>query len=395
MFRNQLIVDAIIIGTILIFLKFFSLTYIEETSKLNSIGIVGLGALLALLSFYALTFKKGIEKNTLDKFVLLLIGSLVISMVMADLFWDQSFVASFKEYKYFYIFFLYFIPIFLDIEPERLIRIMAIVFGLSVIVFVIDFVTFPDPLFSYRTEERREGMTIFFFGQGFTFLGGFYFLNKYITEKKLIYIALFGIASGCLFLLTQSRMNLLALGLGFFLILLTSNFKKKGLIAIAIIAFGIIVYTSTNLFIGVKEASKDQSQNYKEDIRLQAQNYFLSEFQGGTPTMIFGNGYPASDSKLGLESMRGNLMGYWTADVGLTGIFSYFGLLGVIIWLLLFYYVFKMKVSENSIYIKAYFLALLSTAFTGYSIFDPGYMPSTVLALCLLRYELNPYYLTT
>ena len=78
MFRNQLIVDAIIIGTILIFLRFFSLTYIEDTSKLNSIGIVGLGTLLALISFYALTFKKGIEKNTLDKYVLLLIASLII-----------------------------------------------------------------------------------------------------------------------------------------------------------------------------------------------------------------------------------------------------------------------------------------------------------------------------
>ena len=388
MIRNQFITDAIIIGIVVLFLKFFSLTLIEETSKLNSLGIIGIGSLLIILALYTLTFKKGIEKKTLDKYVLGLIVSLLISMIMADLFWDQTFITSFKEYKYFYIFFLYFIPNSFEIEPERLKRIVAILFGLSVIVFFIDYVTFPDPLFSYRTEERREGMTIFFFGQGFTFLGGFYFLNKYITEKKIIYIGLFVVASSCLFLLTQSRMNLLALGLGFFLILLTSNLKKKYIIALAIVVLGLVIYTSTNLFSGVKEASKDQSQNYKEDIRVQAQSYFLTQFQGGAPTMIFGNGFPSSDSKLGLESMRGNLMGYWTADVGLTGIFSYFGLLGVIIWLLLFYYVFKIKVSENSLYIKAYFLALLSTAFTGYSIFDPGYMPSTVLALCLLRYEL-------
>ena len=371
----------------MIFLKFFSLTLIDETSKINSVGIIGLGTLLIIFSFYSFTFKKGIEKKTLDTYVLMLIGSLVISMLMAELFWDQSFITSFKEYKYFYIFFLYFIPILLKIEPERLNRILVILFGFSVVIFLIDFVTFPDPLFSYRTEERREGMTIFFFGQGFTFLGGFYFLNKYLTEKKLLYLALFAVACGCLFLLTQSRMNLLALGLGFLLMLLTSNFNKKYFIALVLVIFSIVIYTSTNIFSGVKEASKDQSLNYKDDIRLQAQNFFLTEFQGGTPTVIFGNGFPSADSKLGLESLRGNLLGYWTADVGLTGIFSYFGVLGVLIWLLLFYYVFKLKVSENSIYIKAYFLALISTAVTGYSIFDPGYMPSTILALCLLRFE--------
>ena len=387
MFKNQLIIDAIIVAIILVFLKFFSLTLIDETSKLNSVGIIGFGTIMIVFSLYSLTFRKDIEKKTLDKYVYFLIGSLVISMFMAELFWDQSFIVSFKEYKYFYILFLYFIPILLNIGTERLNRILVILFAFSVVIFLIDFVTFPDPLFSYRTEERREGMTIFFFGQGFTFLGGFYFLNKYVNEKKLIYLALFGIACGCLFLLTQSRMNLLALGLGFFLILLTSNFNKKYFIAFSLAVVSIVVYTSTNIFSGVKAASQDQSQNYKEDIRVQAQNFFLTEFQGGTPTMIFGNGFPSADSKLGLESMRGNLLGYWTADVGLTGIFSYFGVLGVLIWLLLFYYVLKIKVSENSMYIKAYFLTLLSTALTGYSIFDPGYMPATVLALSLLRYE--------
>ena len=385
--KNQLIVDAIIIATIVIFLKFFSFTLIDETSKFNSVVILGLGIILAITAIYSLTFKNNLKEKKLDKYILLLIFSMLISMVMADLFWDQTFTNSIKEYKYFYIFFIYFIPNFLDIESERLQNIIVFIFGLSVIVFLIDYITFPDPLFSYRTEERREGMTIFFFGQGFTFLGGFYFLNKYITDKKIIYLLLFGVAGACLFLLTQSRMNLLALGLGLFLILLTSNFSKKYLIAVSLVALGIIAYTSTDIFSGVKEASQNQSKNLKEDIRVQAQNYFLTEFQGGTPTVIFGNGFPSADSKLGLESLRGNLLGYWTADVGLTGIFSYFGILGVLIWLLLFYYVFKIKVSENSTYIKAYFLALLSTAFTGYSIFDPGYMPSTVLALCLLRFE--------
>ena len=387
MFKNNWIVDALIVLIIIVFLRFFSFTLVEENSKLGTLGIIGPGILLSIFTLYSYIFKKGIEKKVIDRFIIYFIFCMVLSTVTANLYWDQSFIVSLKEYKYFYIYFLYFLPILLNIEKERLNRILIILFLFSVFIFLIDFVTFPDPLFSYRTEERREGRTIFFFGQGFTFLGGFYFLNKYVTEKKIIFLILFAIACGCLFLLTQSRMNLLALGLGFFLIFLTSNFSKKYFIAFALVVISTVVYTSTNIFSGVKEASKDQSQNYKEDIRLQAHNYFLTSFQGGPATVIFGNGFPSADSKLGLESLRGNLLGYWTADVGLTGIFSYFGLLGVLVWLLLFYYVLKIKVSENSMYIKGYFLALLSTALTGYSIFDPGYMPATILALSLLRYE--------
>ena len=206
-------------------------------------------------------------------------------------------------------------------------------------------------------------------------------------EKKIIYILFFLVACYCLFLLTQSRMNLLALGLGFFLLLLSSNFNKKYFIAIFIVVVGLILYTSSSLFSGVKEASKDQAQNYKEDIRLQAQDYFLNKLQGGIPTLLIGNGFPSETSQLGIQSASASLMGYWTSDVGLTGIFSYFGILGVLVWIFLFYFVFKMKLNYNAVYIKAYFLTLLTTAFVGYSIFDPGYMPSTVLALILLRYE--------
>ena len=162
MLKNQLIVDGIFISVIILFLNFFSLTLIEDTSKINSLGVIGSGTLMGLFTLYSLLFKKGIERKTLDNFVLFFMASIIISMFMANLFWEQTFINSFKEYKYFYIYFLYFIPVFLDIEPERLLRILVIFFILTIGIFIIDYITFPEPLFAWRNEERRDGITIFF-----------------------------------------------------------------------------------------------------------------------------------------------------------------------------------------------------------------------------------------
>ena len=304
---------------------------------------------------------------------------------MANFYWDQSFMASIKGYRDYYIYFLYFMLIFFNVSAVRTERIIVLLFLASLVIFAIDYVTFPDPMFAWRSEERRSGISIFFYGQGFTFLGAFYFLNKFFNHRNLVHLAFFGVSFVCLFVLTQSRMNLLALGSGFFLLLLASNFPKKYIITVFILIAAGIFYTTATIFQGIKDDSKDQAQFYKEDIRVLAHNYFITDFQGGTPTMLLGNGFPAVGSDLAAESARGNAMGFWTSDVGLTGIFSYFGLLGVVIWLLFFYKVFTKRHIQNAMYLKAYFLTLLTTSFAAYSIFEPGYMPATVLALYLLR----------
>lgn len=345
------------------------------------------GILLAAITFIAPFFRPG-ERKPLDSFVSFFIFSMIISSFMALVYWDQSLMTSFTGYKFFYIYFLYFIFVIFEVSPARVERIIMLFFFTTLVIFFIGYVTFPDPLFSYRSEERRNGITIFFYGHGFTFLGAFYFLGKFFEGKKIIHFVFFVLAAYCLFLLTQSRMNLLALAGGFFLMLLFSDLKKKYLFAVLIIIAGAIFYTTAGVFDGIKEASRDQTQFYKEDIRVLAYNYFLTDFQGGVPTMIFGNGFPVAGSKLEFESIRGNLMGFWTADVGLLGIYSYFGLLGVIAWLLFFYAAFKVKNTPNTIYLKAYFFALLTSAFFGYSIFDPGYMPATIMALYMLRCEI-------
>ena len=380
MLKKQLTVDIIICLIIIIFLEFFSLTLLDDSIKF--LVLFATGILLMVNYFIALLIHKPIRKHPLDNLVLLFIFSMILSSFMAYIYWDQSFFSSLKDYRSFYIYFLYFFLVYLNVSSERIERIIILLFFLSLLIFLIDFITFPNPLFSWRDEERRNGITMFFFGQGFTFLGAFYYLERFFYKKNIFHLIWFVLSFGCLFMLTQSRMNLLALGLGFFFILISSNLKRRYLSAILLFIVAGIFFSSSNLFNGIKEATKDEAHFYKKDTRLLAQNYFLTELQGGVPTVLLGNGVPSEKSRLGLESINGE---FYTSDVGLTGVFSYFGILGVIIWILFFYSVFKVKNIQNSVYLKAYFITLLTTAFTGFSIFDPGYMPATILCLYLVR----------
>lgn len=384
-FKRPIIKDAIIISIILVFLNFFSYIGIVDNSNISISAVYLTGFAMMFFSILQFLRKKVIEKHPLDKLVFFFIVSMFISVFISYVYWDQPFTSSIKSYYFFYIYFLYFVLVYLDIPPERVEGIIKVLFFASLLVFLIDYRTFPDTLFSWRSEERRNGISIFFYGHGFTFLGAYYYLNSFFKTKNILHLLFFIAAFICLFFLTQSRMYLLALAGVFFFSLISSNYKRKYLITVLLLVGAISFYITSTVFNGIKKDTVDQAVNMTEDVRLAAHKFFLTELQNGPITVLFGNGVPGANSNLGMANLKAMANGYWTADLGLTGIFSYFGLFGTTIWLLFFYTVFKINKSESSTYLKGYFLTLLSTAFVAYSIFEPGYMPATILVLYLVR----------
>lgn len=385
MVKANFFLEGITLITIIIFLQFFSFTKIPDDSTVLSAAVFGLGVLMLIIALITILFKNGLVLFTIDQFLIFFIISIFLSFLTAYAYWDQPIVASLLSYRLFYIYFLYFVFVYLDFSRIETERILIVLFFFTLIIFLINYKTFPDSLFSLRSEERRDGMTVFFYGQGFTFLGAFYFLNRYLNNKKFFDLLFFLIAAIFLFFLTQSRMILMGLFLGFFLLLFLSKIKYKFYLSALVLILAGSVYLATDLFKGIKEQNIEQAQFYTEDVRVNAHEFFFFTLQGGWPTVIFGNGYPARGSKLEQITYYGQDNGFYTSDVGLTGIFSFFGILGVIAWLYFFYIAFFTKFGEEFNYLKAYFLAVFITAATGYSLFDPGYMPATVMALYLIR----------
>lgn len=388
--NRALFIGSILVITI-IFLDYFSFKEISTTSVFNTPAIFVCGIVMIGITIFNLLFREGVHLLSLDITVLLFIGNMLVSFWMANFYWDQSFFASLVGYRYFYIYFLYFFFIFLNFTSAEVEKILKIFFFLSLVVFLVDLITFPDPIFANRDEERRGGITVFFSGQGFTFLGGFYYLNRFVNEKKKIYLLFFFLAAYCLFFLTQSRMNLAGIFLGGLFILLFSQIRYRYIITgLAVIAL-IGVYSFTDIFESVKETNKMEMQYYEENIRLSAQEFYLYELQGGRASVLFGNGYPGKNSKLEKLHKDGNLLGYFVSDVGVIGLFSFFGIIGVLLWLSLFIKVIRLPslINAKSNYPKAYFLSLLPSAIAGYSLIDSGYMAATVFALFITRCSLT------
>ncbi|MGB5941996.1 MAG: hypothetical protein WBG71_03880 [Leeuwenhoekiella sp.] len=381
---SKSVTDVIIIIALLFFIEFFSLKTLEDSSMISA-GVFGFGVLFLITTIIAILYKTGYRLHLLDKLVLYYVIAIFLSLLAVYNYWDQSLISSFLAYRDFYIFFLYFVLIATNATQERVERIFIILFFLSLFIFFVDYLTFPDSIFANRSEERREGITIYFYGTGFTFLGAFYYLNKFFRKWNFFYLLWFGLAFVCLFFLTQSRMNLIALVLGFFLLLVDSDFRYKWSLVVAGMIGALVFYNTSAAFDGIKEENQAQAKYYKDDIRVQSQEFYLTELQGGIGTVIFGNGHPSGGSRLENATFKGMKKGYFTSDVGITGIFSYFGLMGVVFWGIIFPIAFFTKYGQDLQYIRAYFLTIFTTVLTGYSLFEPGYMPVTVLALYLLR----------
>ncbi|RXK87351.1 hypothetical protein [Filimonas effusa] len=377
---------SILIGLILLLLQLFNFKLLPEAISAQLSAVAGLG----LIAFYLyLRFtRKGayLKRFFLDKLVWLFLACMLVSAIAASIYWDQSFYTSLIGYKYFYAYFIYLIMAKAFMSKEDADKIIKFFFFATLIVFLINRITFPNSLFAWRSEERREGITLFFFGHGFTALGGFYFLDKFFRERKIINLVWYILAFVCLFLLTRSRMNLVGLLLGGGVILYYSQFRwKKIFTAFLLIATAILLTYSEKIINVVVSETSEQFSKADEDVRSQAHAYFLSEFQPDFVTYLSGNGYPYGNSPLQKVLSNASFYGFYPADLGFTGLLTYFGIFAVLVWMLMFFQVFFRSRGKDVLFLKAYFLMLLSTCITGYSVFDPGYMPATAIALFLLR----------
>ena len=183
--KSDFLAKGVIFIIIVIFLQFFSYTGISDDSKVLAAAIFGCGMLMMAMSIFTILFKSGYVFYPLDQMVFIFMAVVICSFFTAYIYWGQPLATSLLSYRLFYIYFLYFLLIFFDLSQKQVESLIQFIFFLTLIIFAIGYVTFPNPIFTMRSEERRNGITIFFDGQGFTFLGAFYYLQKYFKDFKL------------------------------------------------------------------------------------------------------------------------------------------------------------------------------------------------------------------
>lgn len=378
----------------LLFLSFFDPIFISVTLLGQLITAVSL-FILSMYLFQPILFPaRSIRSQITDSLafpVNLMLIAMLLSMIPAYLYRNQSIFSSIIGYKNFYVFFLYFILFKYEVSQKQVLGLSIFFFFITLLIFIIDYYTFPNTYFSWRSEVRRDAFTILFKGQGFTLLGTFFFLALFLRTAKFYYCIFYALGFCFLNFFNASRMMTFSLIVGTFFILIyyRKTVKKYFLYTVPILVVGLAagIYYLQSYILGLFLLTLDQ-RNSGYSIRYEAIKFFTNKFQPNVITKIVGNGYPNSSGTYQDSFTAAQYYyGFFTSDIGLIGFWTYFGILGVISWLLIFKKIFFWKTDDNNVFIKPYFIYLLITVTSGYAIFDPGYMLSTVF--CLFLFDKN------
>jgi hypothetical protein len=140
-----------------------------------------------------------------------------------------------------------------------------------------------------------------------------------------------------------------------------------------------------NFFQLLVEETKVQTENMGNDIRVLSARFYLNDFSPDSFTRIFGNGEPSGKSNyLRYNYYLKEELGFYQSDVGYIGLYSKFGLLAILAYLLLIYRTLKISIPDEYLYCKyfLYFVFLISIIID--APFNTSFIPSIVLAIYIL-----------
>lgn len=248
--------------------------------------------------------------------------------------------------------------------------------------------TYPSYWFSTQKEsldkviEIRNGIYRFNMeGREFGLLLLFYSFQKYMEKPQKKF--LIGIVLGLVGVYLLATRQIMAASM---ICLLYGMFAKKKIkitsfIVILIMAF-LIYYNMDTLFGGFIEMTEGVDEDY---IRFIAYEYFgLTYNEGNIWSMLFGNGI-AGASAYGTEMKKLMDVGLFQADIGIVGMYSWYGIFYVIAVLAFFSFIFA-KRNSIDLYLKMYVLYMFVTT---PMLHHFGYSTHHIMALCMILYLID------
>lgn len=356
-----------LLGTFLLILICFSFYQYTGIPDLifKAIGFVSVPLLLCLS---CKTLFRGKSDEITRIYKMLLVCNL-ISFVMAQIFWGQSMLLSYRASASFLLLLFFF---YLKSTKYQLPAIEIIIWvfaGLYVLLWLFALSRFPELTFGFNesddfTNEARGIARINFIGSSFLPLACFLSLNKYLSTKKYRYILIY-VLFFTIIVLQVTRQTIVFTLLVTLLYVFWLN-KKKGiylvgvLMALAAIGFSLKIHEGDNIIGNLIELSDQQEEMQSagnENVRITEYKYFFTEWSQNPVTMLFGNGMPHMNSSYGkyYEGLQ-DTQGLYLSDVGYPSMYVIYGLLGLCLYLYLFYKGVTSKVRKNLYYAKMFIL---------------------------------------
>lgn len=277
--------------------------------------------------------------------------------------------------------------------------------------YIIGTITFPNQIFGFDTSEDKQDqimdsadsrgvLRLFIFGSQIIPLT-IYTILTYFKKKKKYYLLLIPLY---ILLMMQGARTPFFICILVSIVYIIINMKHKFIVFLAAIFIylgGLWLYnhllTSTSddaltLYVQMTQKQVENNED-NDDIRLEMSKYFFMDYnEGNILQIIFGNGFPdgKSDYAKGLSRLS-TLKRYFACDVGITQIFLYMGVIGIWVYIILFFKGIRTQVPDEYAYGKLFLFHYALISFANNAMVEYGMFTFGLALYSIYRanYEMN------
>lgn len=380
---------GILLVLLLFFTNIFSVRGYDSDIYRNLTKIV-----LFIIILYTISHWKKL-KNIHIRFKGFVLGLMIIPLlgfIPAYILHGQGVLASLLgahiNLGYFFFFFLFLIKA----KEEQIIKIFCILGVCWSCIELVQQFTYPTYWFATRGDtfeqsiEIRNGIYRYaVLGQWFGLILLFYCFERFMHEKNKKFLLGIIIALVGIYLLATRQiiaMSVVCLFAGLFMM---KKISFWSFMLIAIMAT-IIYANAKTLFGDFIEMTESVDKDY---IRFLAYEFYgITYNKGNILAFLLGNGvpYPPSAYSVEIDKYEQSL-GLWRADIGIVGMYSWYGIIYVILILWFFIYLFRQRKYIDT-YLLMYVLYIVGTSIMLHHF---GYKLSTVVTGSFILYliEIN------
>lgn len=334
-------------------------------------------------------------KSIYDFPLKIIIFSMLFAAVMAWLTWDQPIYYGLLITLQFFIWPIYYILRQLKITISEIEFIVIFFSLLYTALYLYQFfnpstVLFNEGMVEDEYREVRGIIRIIFPGAGFFWLGIYISITKLTSNKSKMYgfwffMMVLGIVIQTMQVTRTFIIPIILVYLYHFT--KTLSIKKKLIIVIAFMGL-LIVAPNIDIPIidGMIERTQQTADDGTKDIRYIATEFFISKFPPSILNYFFGNGIGHQGSGYGqYMQFLASEKGYHISDIGIFGVYTYFGIFYVLGWAILAIMIINTPVSKDKVYVKYFFFNILFGAFTGSTLYHMNFIMAIIFALYILE----------
>lgn len=369
--------------------SFFGANFLNKSFVNYTVFLFVLSAILISTAF---VFKKGGGFNNAIRLIIL---SILISVLMAYFSWGQSIAVSLTYTMPFLLWVFFFYLLHLKIRVDIIEKIVLIYTVVYLILYFYQWthpqtILFGKPVTGDDFDDDRGILRIIFPGGGIFFLGVFLALNKLTTQKSGRWFWLLLSILGLLVPILQATRQFIAgvvLIYVFHFMRKASTVKRIIVCGSFVLVFFCVAQSNIPVIKGLMAAQEETAKEGSHYIRVQSSTYFLTQFSPNFFSKVMGNGMPGPPELSSYGRVNENLYakGYFIEDDGIIGMYTLFGVLAVIGYIIIWFKSLVLPLPGEYYYAKYYLWFLLIISFTSDGLYRPYYLISTIFALYIYQ----------